>query len=106
LLQLLRSYSRYLDRTSPTYWNSKVDVSALLPDERKVFWINLYNTLMLHAYVELEFPTTAVQKVDMVSRLSDCFYQHYCRWQEHLTMWEPLVLFPYMTSNIQCNSIF
>eukprot|EP01119_Soliformovum_irregulare_P018609 TRINITY_DN5748_c0_g1_i1.p1 TRINITY_DN5748_c0_g1~~TRINITY_DN5748_c0_g1_i1.p1 ORF type:complete len:756 (-),score=196.51 TRINITY_DN5748_c0_g1_i1:23-2290(-) len=63
--------------TDPAYFSfqeavselQQVDLNRLEPAERKVFWLNLHNTLLLHAYVESKFPGNFAQKVLMHSKM-------------------------------------
>jgi len=69
ILQTMKKDPLYNTFTDVAIELQVVDISSLLPDERKVFWINVYNALLLHSYLELEFPSTALQKVSMMPRV-------------------------------------
>ena len=48
----------------------QVDFSRMSPDERKAFWLNIFNTLLHHTYLEMKFPTSNPQKTSLVTSSS------------------------------------
>eukprot|EP01118_Nematostelium_gracile_P009644 TRINITY_DN3259_c0_g1_i3.p1 TRINITY_DN3259_c0_g1~~TRINITY_DN3259_c0_g1_i3.p1 ORF type:complete len:806 (-),score=206.07 TRINITY_DN3259_c0_g1_i3:15-2150(-) len=58
-------YAVFVDATGEL---QQTDISGLSQTERKMFWINTYNTLHLHTYIHLKFPTSTLQKYAMTAR--------------------------------------
>eukprot|EP01114_Cavostelium_apophysatum_P016593 TRINITY_DN4759_c0_g1_i4.p1 TRINITY_DN4759_c0_g1~~TRINITY_DN4759_c0_g1_i4.p1 ORF type:complete len:843 (+),score=174.90 TRINITY_DN4759_c0_g1_i4:907-3435(+) len=68
LLRKIKSDPEYVKFTETTTELQQVEVRSLFGDEKKVFWINIYNALLLHAFVEYPFPSNILARMSLISR--------------------------------------